>query len=169
MPHSLPKSADRVVQLSDYHDRRLKLAKFAQDRLNSRSVKNTAEITDLNDRIGCFASIEIDELSALTPLADRLAVLDAVRDHLTMEFGPNHITQTSRSFTVRHRNLEEMISALLRVQYHVYQCSPQDLAAIGVPESFQALNLTWGVGTTVIDADSERLKRRRRKRFRHDG
>jgi len=160
------KPVARVVQLADFQDRRLLLEDFSTKRSDKPRAAGLASVVSLRERVGCFASIEIDEVSALTPIGQRDAVMALVRDYLAMEFGQLRITQLKRTFTVRHRNVEEMIGALLRVQYHVYQCTAQDLEAVDVPESFVAMNLTWGIGSSAIDADAERLKRRRRKRFR---
>ena len=166
--------------MADYKSRRLLLEDFARNRSREQSsvrreqsakqvqVEHGSNVMNLSDRVGSFASIEVDELSALTPQDQRDAVMALVHDHLAMEFGHLRISQSNRTFTVKHRNLEEMISALLRVQYHVYQCSAEDLKSVGVPSSFVAMNLTWGLGNTLADANEERLKRRRRKRFTQD-
>ena len=161
-------NAPRVVQLADYKKSRLLLEDFKNDRESLSGHERKAGVVVLSDRVGSFASVEVDELSALTPKDQRDAVMGLVKEHLAMEFGHLRIVQNNRTFTIKHRNLEELIGALLRVQYHVYQCSVEDLEAVGVPCSFVSMNLTWGVGKTLADASDERLKRRRRKRFSQD-
>jgi len=162
------KQRGRIVQISDYKPRRLTLERDTYSVAKKTQRVEPAIIVSMRDRVGCFASVEIDELSALTPGRQRHAVMQHVRKQLALEFGQLRITQHHRSFTVRHRDVEEMIGGLLRVQYHVFQCSVAELTSVQVPESFVGLHLTWGVGSTLLDADSERLKRRRRKRFRED-
>lgn len=165
MPPKTHTIAPRVVQLADYKSSRLMLEEFTQNRAQQTC---SAGVVVLSERVSSFASVEVDEISALTPQVQRDAVMALVREHLAMEFGHLRIEQNNRSFVVKHRNLEELIGALLRTQYHVYQCSVEDLEAVGVPRSFVCMNLTWGVGKTLADANDERLKRRRRKRFSQD-
>lgn len=157
--------AARVIRLADFKPRRMLLEDFASDRLEKSRSIGFGSVVTLTDRVGYFGSIEVDELSALTPQTQRHAVMAFVKEHIAMEFGYLRITQNERTFTVQQRNLEELIGALLRIQYHVHQCSSDDLEAVGVPSSFVAMGLTWGVGSSVANANDERLKRRRRKRF----
>lgn len=166
-PKTLP-AVTRVVQLADYDGRRLLLEEFTQNRAHSSKLTNPANVVSICDRVSSFASIEVNEISALTPADQRDAVMALLHEHLSLEFGRLRITQTKRTFIVQHRNLEELIGALLRVQYHVFQCTEEDLAVVGVPKTFVAMNLTWGVGGSVAEADNQRLKRRRRKRFFFD-
>lgn len=165
--------------MADFDHRRLLLEEFAEKRrlqqgskALSKSLKNTSQnssnVVSLVDQAASFASIEIDELSALTPIAQRNSVMALLREHLTMEFGQYRITQANRSFIIQHRSLDELISALLRIQYHLHQCTEEDLAAVGVPASFVTMNVSWGVGESAADADAERVKQRRRKRFSSD-
>jgi len=171
MTHKTNKTPSRVVKLADFDHRRLLLEEFAEKRRSKRNlprVVGRSNVVSLTEQASSFASIEIDELSALTPTAQRIAVMSLLREHLAMEFGQYRITHVNRSFIVQHRHLDELIGALLRVQYHINQCTLEDLAAVGVPASFINLNLTWGVGTSVSQADAERVKQRRRKRFTSD-
>lgn len=165
------KMNSRVLKLADFDHRRLLLEEFAEQRRlkqGSTGFAGSANIVSLSDRANSFASIEIDELSALTPVAQRIAVMALLREYLAMEFGQHRITQANRGFIVQHRHLDELIGALLRVQYHLHQCTEEDLAAVRIPASFVLMNLTWGVGTSITNADAERLKQRRRKRFSLD-
>ncbi len=179
MPPKTNKIRPRVLKLADFDHRRLLLEEFAEKRrlkqgshvlpgASSRSLPGVSNVVLLADRASSFASIEIDELSALTPVAQRISVMALLRDHLAMEFGQYRITQSNRSFIIQHRSLDELISALLRVQYHLHQCTAEDLAAVNVPASFVTMNLTWGVGPSPSTADAERVKQRRRKRFSSD-
>jgi len=165
------KTTSRVVKLTDFDHRRLLLEDFAEKRRpnqDSGSSVGFTNVVTLSERPSSYASIEIDELSALTPVAQRSSVIALLKDHLSMEFGPYRITQANRSFIVQHRSLDELISALLRIQYHLHQCTVEDLAAVNVPASFVGMNVTWGVGASVANADAERLRQRRRKRFTSD-
>jgi len=187
MTHKTNKTSSRVVKLADFDHRRLLLEEFAERRRSDRgllrvasnpSVKDlanqstprsgTSNVVSLSDRASSFASIEVDELSALTPTTQRIAVMSLLQEHLAMEFGQYRITHSNRSFIIQHHHLEELISALLRVQYHINQCTIEDLTAVGIPASFVSMNLTWGVGSSAANADAERLKQRRRKRFTLD-
>jgi len=166
MPPKTHPDVARVVQLSEYKKRRLMLEDFANERVKQSGSARTAVVLDLSECAGSYASVEVNEISALTPPAQRDAVLALVLEHLVMEFGRLRVTQYNRTFVIKHRNSDELIGALLRTQYHVYQCSVEDLEAVGVPRSFIYMNLTWGVGETLADANDERLKcRRRRKQF----
>lgn len=168
MPPKTYPAVARVVQLADYQQRRLMLEEFTLERSNQYAQQSEAIVVSLDDRVTCHASVEVDELSALTPAEQKKAVLDLLHEHLAMEFGPLRIAQNDRTFVVQHRNMDELIGALLRVQYHLYQCSEDDLEAVGVPRSFVAMNLTWGVGASVADATEERLRRRRGRRFQSE-
>lgn len=168
MPPKTYPAVARVVQLADYQQRRLLLEDFTLERSNQHAQQSEAIVVSLVDRVTSYASVEVDELSALTPAEQKKAVLDLLKEHLAMEFGQLRIAQNDRTFVVQHRNVDELIGALLRVQYHLYQCSENDLEAVGVPRSFVAMNLTWGVGASVTDATEERLRRRRGKRFQSE-
>jgi len=144
---------------------------FIQDESADTSLQelpNLAPVVSLRDRVGRFASIEVDELSAITPPGDREVVMAHVRRHLAAEFGQLRVTEHFGSFTVRHRNAEEIVGALLRVQYRVFQCSEHDLAHVGDDLEFCSLHLTWGLGASAPAAAVERVKRRQRKRFHED-
>lgn len=171
MTHKKNKTTSRVVKLADFDHRRLMLEEFAEKRRSKRNlphVLDRSNVVSLTEQPSSYASIEIDVLSALTPSAQCISVMSLLREHLAMEFGQYRITQSNRSFIVQHRHLDDLIGALLRVQYHLRQCTIDDLAAVGVPASFVNVHLTWGVGASVGQADAERLKQRRRKRFTLD-
>ncbi len=168
MPPKTFPAVTRVVQMADYDGRRLLLEEFAQNRACKPRRVDSVNVVSLSDRVSSFASIEVDEISALTPADQRDAVLALLHEHLSLEFGRLRITTSNRTSIVQHKNLDELIGALLRVQYHLNQCTADDLAAVGVPKTFVSMNLTWGVGASVVDADIQRLKHRRRKRFIFD-
>jgi len=158
----------RVVRLADYQPKRLLLEEYPQVRDANTAKVGPASVVSLQDKAVCYASIEVDELSALTPLLQRESVMNLVREHLAMEFGALRIVEFERTFLVTHRNVEEMVGALLRVQYHVLQCTAEDLAPYGLPDSCAVLHLTWGIGSSASLAESERSKRRQHKRFTQD-
>jgi len=169
------KTTSQVVKLADFDHRRLLLEDFAERRRLNRGVPSVSashsaksNIVSMSDKASSFASVEIDELSALTPVSQRIAVMSLLQEHLSMEFGQYRITHSNRSFIIQHHHLDELIGALLRVQYHIHQCTIEDLDAVGIPASFHAMNITWGVGSSVANADAERLKHRKRKRFSLD-
>jgi len=161
-------TSPRVVHLADYQPKRSKVENYPGDKTVNSQQLVSATIVSLQNTATCFASIEIDELSALTPLAQRQLVMAHVREQLAIEFGALRITENERTYLVSHRNIEELIGAMLRVQYHVQQSTVEEYASVNLTKVCGGLHITWGVGNTAQLAESERVKQRQRKRFRKD-
>ena len=85
-----------------------------------------------------------------------------LRQLLNAEFGQLRVFRYRQVFSVGHHSLEDLIGGLLRVQFHARAIRlPAPLNDLS-PAGTAGLTLSWGVGDSVIEADNERLRRRRR-------
>ncbi|MBX2837165.1 MAG: hypothetical protein KTR35_09945 [Gammaproteobacteria bacterium] len=134
------------------------------------SGSNTAATTlSLRPYLPYRASVEIDELPWLQAqfgVRVRDQLVRDVRSLLNAEFGHLRVYRYRRVFVVRHRDVEELIAGLLRVQFHAYQVVLPDENVFGDQVEQTGLSLTWGAGHSTSEAEVERLKRRRQKQYR---
>jgi len=136
--------------------------------LNLKSTKPASAIS-LRPYLPFRASVEIDELPWLQAqfgvrLRDKF--VRETRALLNGEFGQLRVYRYRRVFVVRHRDVEDLIAGLLRVQFHAYQVVLPDENVFGDVIEQNGLSLTWGVGHSTSEAEVERLKRRRQKQYR---
>lgn len=81
-----------------------------------------------------------------------------IRQLLDIEFGSLRVHRYRQCFTVGQPCLESLIGGLLRVQYLARQIE-LPVAERVTGDDDAVVQLTWGVGDSVIEADNERLRR----------
>ena len=151
-----------VVQLAKYRraDRQQQISHDGRRSNKPIPLKNYLEYQ---------ASIEIDDLPWLHAQFSnnvRNDLVKGVRKSLDQEFGNLRVYRYRRLFVVRHKSIEALIAGLLRAQFHTHQlCLPQT-NVFGDAVEQKGVSITWGVGRTGLEAESERLKRRRQKNYR---
>ncbi len=151
---------ESVVQLADYR------------RTDKQHVDHGPRCTKpipLKNHLEYQASIEIDDLPWLHAQFSntvRNNLVKGVRQTLDKEFGCLRVYRYRRLFVVRHRSIEALIAGLLRAQFHTHQLSLPQINVFGDTVEQKGVSITWGVGRTGLEAESERLKRRRQKNYR---
>ncbi len=154
--------SETIVQLAEYQ-RTDKLEHVRHDGLlNSKPIL-------LKNHLEFQASIEIDDLPWLHAQFSnsvRNNLVKSVRQTLDAEFGSLRVYRYRRLFVVRHKKIESLIAGLLRAQFHTHQFSLPEINVFGDTVEQKGVSITWGVGHTGLEAESERLKRRRQKNYR---
>ena len=123
----------------------------------------------LKNHLEFQASIEIDDLPWLHAQFSnsvRNNLVKSVRQILETEFGHLRVHRYRRLFVVRHKSIESLIAGLLRTQFHTHQLGLPEINTFGDTVDQMGVSITWGVGRNGIEAESERLKRRRQKNYR---
>lgn len=117
------------------------------------------------------ASIGLDDIDTLKvswPKAQLDEVLAQLRGLLNAEFGRLRVHRYRQAFSVGHHSLEGLIAGLLRVQYFARQIqitgNVEENELMVDPEQRSSPSLGWGVGSTIMEAENERLHRRRSRR-----
>lgn len=128
--------------------------------------RGTAVLLSIRQSLRYQAAIgpdDIDTLEAGLPANQLDALLAQVRGLLHAEFGRLRVYRYRQVFSVGHYHLEGLIGGLLRVQYHARQIQlPAGVCGLDTAVR-PGLTLSWGVGSTVLEADNERLRRRSRR------
>lgn len=127
-----------------------------------------ATLLSMRQYLGLQASIEIDDLAGIQThysISVRDRVVSDVRKLLNLEFGSLRVYRHRRMFMIRHHSAEGLIAGLLRVQYHARQISMPSVNFFGEEADKLGISLSWGVGHSALEAERERLRRRRHKRF----
>lgn len=101
--------------------------------------------------------LEIIEQSYSAQVAAKLLV--KLREMLDQEFGNLRVHRRRQGFVVNHHCVESLIAGLLRVQFHSQQIAlPATREGEGLSD-ICGVPLTWGVGTTLAEAEDERLNK----------
>lgn len=145
----------------------VELAAFRSPRRRSDlASRSTAELLSLRRSLTYEASVEIDDLDALSERLEPARLTNSklrVRRWLDREFGRLRVHRCRQRFVVRHRSVEALIAGLLRVQFHVQQIRLPETDRNGQCIDQAMLSLTWGVGQSGLEAELERLRRSRHK------
>lgn len=84
----------------------------------------------------------------------------AVRTLLHKEFGSLRIHRHRQLLVVSHHCVETLIAGLLRVQFHARQLSYSACRELtGEENKSSGFTLSWGVGESLIEAETARKKR----------
>ncbi len=82
-----------------------------------------------------------------------------LRTLLDQEFGSLRVHRRRKSFIVSHHCVESLIAGLLRVQFHSQQIPlPATREGEGLSDVC-GVPLTWGIGTTLAEAEDKRLNK----------
>ncbi len=162
--------SETVVQLAEYQrTEKLEQNKSITTRGGAQNAKRSVKPIQLRNHLEFQASIEIDDLPWLHAQFSnsvRNNLVKGVRQILEKEFGHLRVHRYRRLYVVRHKSIESLIAGLLRVQFHTHQLHLPDNNIFGDTVDQKGVSITWGVGRNGIEAESERLKRRRQKNYR---
>ena len=152
----------------------------ADDRPALKPFTASAELLSIRHRLDYRASVEIDELANGEhdwSAAVRSRMIRETRYLLDREFGRLRVNRDADVFQVRHRSIDSLIAGLLRCQFNARQLgcpaeavdvdsrSPTSVRSSARRER-RGLGITWGVGDSLNEAESDRIRRRRRKNRR---
>ena len=140
----------------------------ARRRQTQSGSPQEATLLSMRQHLGLQASIEIDDLAGIQThysISVRDRIVNDVRKLLNLEFGSLRVYRHRRMFMIRHHCAEGLIAGLLRVQYHARQISIPSVNFFGEEADNPGVSLSWGVGHSALEAERERLRRRRHKRF----
>ncbi len=135
-------------------------------RVAPNQPKRQAAMLSMRQHLGYQASVEIDKFAWISSEygdSVRNQVVKQVRNLLNTEFGKLRVHRYRRLYIIRHRSVEGLISSLLRVQFHAHQIELPTVNQFGDEIQSSPVTLTWGVGRTTVEAEVERLRRRRQK------
>ena len=133
-------------------------------RVPRRRRGKTAQLLSIRQSLAYRATVEIDDLAALTERFGRARIDRLARDVraiLNHEFGRLRIHRYRGVFMIRHRSVEGVIAGLLRVQFHAQNLKLPAIDRHGRPADTRVVSLTWGVGRNNGEADLDRVRRRR--------
>lgn len=128
--------------------------------------RKSATLLSIRQNLVYRASVGIDDIDAFkSHLPDTTvdALMSRVRQLLNTEFGRLRVHRYRQVYTVGHHCLEGLIGGLLRVQFHARLIEMPRRDEGLVFRDSHGLALSWGVGDSIIEADIERLRRRRLK------
>ncbi len=117
-----------------------------------------------------IASVEIDELTAISTEYPRNTVQDVLTDVAQLmrtEFGSLAVRRHRRHFEVFHDDFEVLVAGILRVQFFSNRVKLPTYTVFGERPEQRGVTLTWGVGRTTAEALAEREKKGRAKRQRN--
>jgi hypothetical protein len=130
-------------------------------------LRESATLLSIRQNLRYQASIGVDDIDQLKvhySVASSELVLRQVRKLLHTEFGQLRVFRNRQAFSVGHHTLEGLIGGLLRVQYHARHIELPVTTVTGELTEAAGVELTWGVGDSITEADNERLRRRRMKK-----
>lgn len=127
-------------------------------------VRGSASLLSIRQSLRYQASIGPDDMPRLQQRYRHTELeqwLKQIRQLLNTEFGSLRVHRYRHGFAVGHRDAEQLVAGLLRVQYHARQLTPPQGRAEQSSLVTHAPALAWGVGRTLFEADEDRRQRRR--------
>ena len=127
-----------------------------------KSSGKSAELLSIRQHLAYKASLCIDDLPFIeqtysSHVANRL--LAGVRQLLDQEFGHLRVHRSHELFVVNHHCKDALVGGLLRVQFHSREIPlPATRDGDGLSEMC-GIPLSWGVGQTLSEAETERLEK----------
>lgn len=86
-------------------------------------------------------------------------VLGTLRRLLSVEFGYLRVHRHNQVFIASHHCMESLIAGVLRVQFYGKQLELPRLNVRGEQLDSAGVEFSWGVGTSVHEANAERQRR----------
>ena len=129
--------------------------------------RDGATLLSIRQNLMHRASVGIDDIERTSldlPKGELSNLNTQVRRLLNKEFGYLRVYKYKYGFTVGHQCHDTLVAGLLRVQYHAKQMKTTPLVS-DIFEDSDGVPVSWGVGDTDLEADSDRLKRLSQKRF----
>jgi hypothetical protein len=135
-------------------------------RVLKSELRDGATLLSIRQNLIYQATVGIDDIESTLvdlPKGEFATIHLQLRELLNTEFGSLRVHKHRYAFTVGAHCLESLIAGLLRVQYHAKQIETT-LVVSEMLDHANGLPVTWGVGNTISEAETERSKRRALKR-----
>lgn len=129
-------------------------------------MRDGATLLSIRQNLMVQATVGIDDIERTSldlPKGEVVNLNSQLRQLLNKEFGSLRVHKHRLAFTVGHHCHESLVAGLLRVQYHAKQMETSDIVC-EIFDDTHGVPVTWGVGETVAQADTERSKRKALKR-----
>ena len=127
--------------------------------------RQNAVLLSIREKLAYKATLGINDLNNVSEHLSKQELVKlnvSVRHLLDTEFGHLRVHRHRDAFAVSHQCLESLIAGLLRVQFHARKIDL--LTNLPVPAATAADSggtvISWGVGATFVEAESERLRRK---------
>lgn len=125
-------------------------------------IRDGATLLSIRQNLMYQATVGIDDIERTSldlPKGEVVNLNRQLRQMLNKEFGSLRVHKYRYGFTVGHQCYDTLAAGLLRVQYHAKQIETTPLVS-EIFEDTQGVPVTWGVGSTVSEAETERSKRK---------
>jgi len=135
-------------------------------RVLTSEIRDGATLLSIRQNLMFQATVGIDDIDRTAldlPKAEVLNLNRQLRQLLNKEFGSLRVHKHRSSFTVGHHSHETLVAGLLRVQYYAKQMETTAVVSDVFDES-QGIPVTWGVGDTISEAETDRSKHKALKR-----
>jgi len=124
--------------------------------------RDGATLLSIRQNLMHRATVGIDDIERTSldlPKGEFLNLNGQLRELLNKEFGSLRVHKYRFAFTVGHHCHDTLVAGLLRVQYYAKQMKTTPVVS-DIFDDTQGVPVTWGVGDTNSEADSDRTKRR---------
>ncbi|PID60016.1 MAG: hypothetical protein CSB44_11940 [Gammaproteobacteria bacterium] len=165
----LPAEAD-VIDLRHFFNEERRAVRTPRTSVDPGN--GSAVLLSLRQHLVFHGSLEIHGRSAararnaLLPSREWDHAATEVRALLEREFGNLRVHRVRDAFIIRHYDHEELVAGILRVQFFARRVALPGQFSDGETARGSRVLLNWGVGTTRIEAESERLRRRQQRQTR---
>lgn len=130
------------------------------------NMREGATLLSIRQNLMLQATVGVDDIDRTAldlPKGEVLNLNKQLRQLLNKEFGSLRVHKHRLAFSVGHHCQESLVAGLLRVQYHAKQMETTAIVS-DIFEDSLGVPVTWGIGSTIAEADTERSKRKALKR-----
>lgn len=131
-------------------------------RVLTSEMRDGAVLLSIRQNLMFQATVGIDDIERTLldlPKGEVLNLNAQLRRLLNKEFGSLRVHKHRYAFTVGHQCFDTLVAGLLRVQYHAKQIQTAPVVS-DIFEDTEGVPVTWGVGSSVSEAETERSKRK---------
>lgn len=131
-------------------------------RVLTSESRDGATLLSIRQNLMYQATVGIDDIERTAldlPKGEVLNLNAQLRQLLNKEFGSLRVHKHRLAFTVGHHCHETLIAGLLRIQYYAKQIETTSVVS-EIFDDTQGVPVTWGVGDSISEAETERSKRR---------
>jgi hypothetical protein len=131
-------------------------------RVLTSESRDGATLLSIRQNLMYQATVGIDDIERTAldlPKGEVLKLNAQLRQLLNKEFGSLRVHKHRLAFTVGHHCHETLVAGLLRIQYYAKQIETTSVVS-EIFDDTQGVPVTWGVGDSISEAETERSKRR---------
>lgn len=154
-------SSSEVVDMVDMFKRAGR-----RKRVMKSELQDGATLLSIRQNLMYQATVGIDDIERTLldlPKGEVLNLNAQLRQLLNREFGSLRVHKHRYAFTVGHHCFDTLAAGLLRVQYYAKHMQTSEVVNEIFDDS-EGVPVTWGVGHSVSEAETERSRRRALKR-----